>query len=539
MFLDETEGVTNKARKASANASTRANSLTPLSKSQPPAELKKSLSAGDPPRTLSPDVEARASAFFFEHFSLDPTLALKYQLKVSTAVDNSAGVNAFIHSIRAMGLAGLSRQTDNAYFARLAEGQYLEAIRAMNSALQDPIVAKEDDTLLAVMVLTSFETMVNTETNTLVAWSNHVKGAAALLAARGPAQFQTVDGVRMFGQTMLPILISSMVQGASLSPMLKSLMQVGRDCVPSSNTAVRILDYVVQVSDFYGSVKQKNMVDPALIVQQAQELDEMAIDLMSDFDGVWQHQTVHVDEPSDVVPLGYYYVYTNFVCAEKCNGIRALRVLLNQMIRSVLILGLATRPPIFLDKQYSVLLQQATDNLYMLQNEIIASIPQYLGYASPHANQNHGSLQAELQSDILRSPTSITTASHAPVSTPIFIWSNFPDNSCPSPSPSELSGPYSDETSSLPVIRAGGGAHIPWVLFVLGLTDIATQSTRTWALERLRTIGTDLSVRHALLLAEKLENGSYVEMEAWYRSLWEGVLIVGAAAEKDGEEFVL
>jgi hypothetical protein len=46
------------------------------------------------------------------------------------------------------------------------------------------------------------------------------------------------------------------------------------------------------------------------------------------------------------------------------------------------------------------------------------------------------------------------------------------------------------------------------------------------------------------LLAEKLESGSYVEMEAWYRSLWEGVLVLGAVGEGAGEvggggEFVL
>lgn len=62
------------------------------------------------------------------------------------------------------------------------------------------------------------------------------------------------------------------------------------------------------------------------------------------------------------------------------NGVRAIRIVLNQMIRSFLLRGFAARPPLFTEQTYTLMFQHATDNLIMLQNEVIASVPQYLGY---------------------------------------------------------------------------------------------------------------------------------------------------------------
>lgn len=86
----------------------------------------------------------------------------------------------------------------------------------------------------------------------------------------------------------------------------------------------------------------------------------------------------------------------------------------------------------------------------------------------------------------------------------------------------------------LPVIRAGGGAHLPWLLFLLGTTDIATPKLRAWAIDRLRTVRTEMRVQQALSLAEKLANGSYVEMDGWWRNIWEGFLVVGSSAGEGG-----
>ena len=63
-------------------------------------------------------------------------------------------------------------------------------------------------------------------------------------------------------------------------------------------------------------------------------------------------------------------------------------------------------------------------------------------------------------------------------------------------------------------------ANFPWVLFTLGGTDIATEPLKRWLVARLRYIGEKMSVRQALFLADKLEQGDM--NEAWYRNYSRG-----------------
>ena len=554
LFLDETSGVTNKAQKASLT--TRPSSTATAVPSWNSPDLQKSLSAGDSPRSLTPNLDAEATAFFFEHFAIDENLSMQYQLYTESLTETSPGLEALTHSTRALGLAGLSRFEAAPHLSRLAESQYLDAIRAMNSALQDPEIAKKDYTLLAVMILTAFENIAGTDgKDSLAAWSNHVKGAAALLAARGPEQFQTDDGVRMFVQAALPVIVNCISQGMRVDETIMTLYQDAKQCADQSDLAWKMFEHKLLFADFFGQVRQKMVVDPILIVQQAAELDEVAVILTQNLQepGPWAYRTIQTEETNEIVPLGLYHVYSYFFCAEMWNGLRTLRIILNQMIRSMLLLGFATRPPLFTDQVYTLMFQQVTDNLLMLQNEVVASVPQYFGYGTRRTSSSmgiettgKGKEKATVSQSSTRSPTPTSTSfppssifprpsTSVPPSTspspapkqPQFLWSHFPQKRYEVPTTVPTS------QTSLPIIRAGGGAHLPWVLFVLGTTDIATQKLRDWCIARLKTIGNEMCVQQALVLAEKLESGRYVEMEAWYRKLWEGVLVVGGSG---GEE---
>ncbi len=474
---------------------------------------------------------------------MDETLLNQYQLYANPNIDASPGLQALKHSIQALGLAGLSRFEGSSHLKQMSESQYLDAIRAMNIALEDPDIAKKDYTLLAVMILTAFETVAGTDgSNTQAAWSNHVKGAAALLGARGTEQFQTGNGVRMFVQAAIPVIVSCISQGVPVENTIKRLSEDAKQCTDQSDPAWQIFEHQLLFADFFGQVKQKFITGPVLIIQRAAELDEMGrtVTAAQQEPSPWSYQTIHIDEPSDIVPLGYYHVYSYFCCAEMMNGVRAIRIVLNQMIRSFLLLGFAARPPLFTDQAYTMMFQHATDNLLMLQDEAIASVPQYLGYRLQHTSfsmetgpTSKGKSPASQPST--RTPTPTKTSFSEPLSTspvptlqPRFLWSNFPQD-C---SQISLFKPASSASMTpLPIIRAGGGAHLPWLLFLLGTTDIATLKLRDWSINRLRTVGTEMGVQQALVLAKKLESETYTEMEGWWRNIWEGLLVVASAAE--------
>lgn len=545
MFLDETPGVTSKAKKSSLTKSTSSTSTstTPPIPSWDEFTLKKSLSAGDSPRSISPSLEAQATAFFFEHFAIDESLSSQYQTYATSIAEASPGLQALHHSIRALGLAGLSRYEGASHLTQLSESQYLDAIRAMNTALQDPETATKDYTLLAVMILTAFETVAGADGhNTLTAWSNHVRGAAALLAARGTEQFQSSDGVRMFVQAAIPVIVSCISQGIRVDDTIMRLSQNAKQCADQSDPAWQMFEQKLLFADFYGQVKQKIITDPMVIVQRAAELDEMGRTVTATLQepSPWTYQTFQADEPNELVPLGYYHVYNYFFCAEMWNGVRAIRIVTNQMIRSFLLLGFSARPPLFTDQSYTLMFQHATDNLIMLQNEVIASVPQYLGYQARRQSSSmevsSGSKgKAPASRPPTRTPTPTDTSflgliSASPVSAqqPQFLWSNFPQRRYQIPL---LTAGSSAAMTPLPIIRAGGGAHLPWLLLLIGTTDITTPKLRQWSIDRLRTVGTEMRIQQALSLAEKLDDGSYVELEGWWRNIWEGLLVIGSGGE--------
>ena len=209
MFLDETKEVEKKARRGTQGPSKTARTTPDSDQAVDPA-LQKTVSAGDLPQTLSTDLESQATTFFFEHFTVEQNVDRMSEMYSSMSPGDEPGSKALIHSIRALGLVGLARGADAPQLMQMAEGQYLNAIRAMNTALFDTEEAKKDNTLLAVMILTIFEMFTKGEKHNLVAWGNHIQGAAALLEARGKEQLQSREGIRLFVQAAVPVCTNCM-----------------------------------------------------------------------------------------------------------------------------------------------------------------------------------------------------------------------------------------------------------------------------------------------------------------------------------------
>jgi Fungal specific transcription factor domain len=538
-FLDETSGVTQKAQNPSR---------TPKSSSSSPPKFNPGSSdilipseLGEATSSLSPNLEIQATTFFFENFAIDEEISVQYQLYASTINETSSGLAALKYSIRAVGLAGLSRFTATPSLAALADRQYLVAIRAMNKALQDSETAKEDHTLLAVMILTIFETMANTDTqSTFNAWSNHVRGAAALLAARGSDQLKSTEGLRLFFQAALPCIASCIGQGVPLDEPIRGLSKLAIQQADSTDPAWLFFEHKVLFADFFGNVKQKFLTDPRSIIDRALILEETAIRIGAEAGDNWTYDVLETDSVGDLVLLNRYHVYKYFLCAETWNATRATRILLNQMIRSILLIGFATRHPVFTEPSYTTLFQRATETLEVLQNEVITTVPQYLGYP--------------IQPSSARASPSGSSAK-TNVKTPQFLWSNFPNKRymLPTPKASETAAAPSDHLTPtqyspsdappshppLPMIRTGGGTVLPWSLFLIGTTDITTPETRAWCVSRLEQIANDMGVRQAGLFAAKLDDESedgYRAMEGWWRGVERGLVVISTMGTEQGKE---
>ena len=478
---------------------------------------------------LCTEYESQATTFFFQHFTVAQDVDKMSELYTSTSRVDKPGSLALVHSIRAQGLAGLSRGGETPKLMRMAEGQYLNAIRAMNSALFDTEEAKKDSTLLAVLVLTIFETFTNHENQSLLAWGNHIQGAAALLEARGKEQFQSREGLRLFIQATVPICTSCMQFNIPLPTTMSLLMREALVVAEADDTALVLLEHKLRFVIFWNSVRSREITELVQIVQKAKQLDDELVGILEQIKAPYNYNTIQADTEDEVTILGYCHVFEYFLGAECWNGAWASRILLNQMIRSILLIGFASRPPIFTDDDYTALFQETTNNLFQIQNDVTATVPQYLGYLPNVQNMTKGkddepmfpglaqqtpmAAMAPLPQPTRGAPTSSISTGSSTLRKLCFFWIHFTSiryglsTSLPSPS-----------TSTLPVIRTTGGALLPWVMFLLATTDIATDRLKTWVSNRLDEIGRDFGIHHSLVLANRLRSGN-VDLP-WYRNPW-------------------
>ncbi|MBE7182630.1 MAG: hypothetical protein INR71_15730 [Terriglobus roseus] len=284
----------------------------------------------------------------------------------------------------------------------------------------------------------------------------------------------------------------------------------------------RFFEQVSRFTNFVARVRQRQITDLEQIIDIASAMDadieEVGSKILAShpYHILTSLNTVQPD--NDILPLGYCHAYTSFASAEMWNGNRTLRLQLNGLIRSVLLIGLTRRPPLFADVEHMMLLQQATDNLRSLSDGIIASVPQYLGYvpvaqamaaagaASHPSPDSAGTTPSSTTSMDAAAPppTGGHSSASIPPSKPLFLWSAFPH-----------SPPH--DLGALPLVRSAGGCHLPWALMTASATDVASRETHAWVVKWLDITARQCHIAQATTLARKLREGTL--QEGWWRGV--------------------
>ena len=167
------------------------------------------------PRSLTLSIEDQANSFFFHHFVTQgaaPPTSYSSPLPMLFNQKSSWGSvkNPLPEIITAIGMAGISNLQSSPEGMLATRRKYTAVLRTLNAALQDPEKASADSTLMAVMLLGTFEVgfsipknqrlanqsqqVTCTAPQSLKSWANHVKGATAIAKVRGPNQVQTDIG---------------------------------------------------------------------------------------------------------------------------------------------------------------------------------------------------------------------------------------------------------------------------------------------------------------------------------------------------------
>lgn len=400
------------------------------------------------PCMLNPTLEERARGYFSSNSSL---WLRHYDLVDDLCMSGDEG-ESLLASVSAVGLASYANSVGGTELLNRARMDYVKAIQLTNAALRSPTEVRKDSTLFSVMILSIFEMVAGSNEHSLEAWTEHINGASTLIKLRGPNQFRTRAGQRLFMQVTSNLMISCVQRTIPIPEHIVELRQVAEQFMNLSIwPAWQVSGVIFDFTNFRAAVRDCEIVGPKAIIKAALEIDREFLAAFAEVPEPWKYRTLYADHDDDFIWNRRYDVYNDNWTAQIWNGMRSCRILLHEIVRDQLLAASTAMTPIFTEEEAKEQNKQSVLAMLNMQADILASIPSHM--------------------------------------------------------PSTLQ----DKRTSL--MEASRGYFVLWPLYMAGVMDLATQPIKTWVIGRLKAIAKIIGIQQAIVLAEILEEHRHVA--AW------------------------
>ncbi|KAH8657124.1 C6 zinc finger protein [Tricladium varicosporioides] len=262
----------------------------------------------------------------------------------------------------------------------ISRKHYVQSISALKVAIQDPVEAKSDENLYAVLLLCGYETIMF-DSEALPAWGSHVDGATALLRARGKGQLSTPLQCYMFLFIRRNAVHSHVQLSRPVDPIFNELSGA---VLSFENAEDRLISRTIKVPQLQSlandilSQPHCNIMESVVweLIQAAEELDRELVDWASNVPAEWSYSVAQdlnsVFGPETSNPC---YIpteirgYPDFYVARVWNLYHVSRLILQSII-------LRTTSWVYPPPKITNI-EKASG---MLVNGICASVPFLLGY---------------------------------------------------------------------------------------------------------------------------------------------------------------
>lgn len=429
--------------------------------------------------------------------------------------------DAISAAIAAVGLAGLSKVTRCEQTRTMAQRSYGEALQLANTALNDPVEAIKDTTMLCVLLLCTYEFVSGNAPQTVNAWQKHVEGAACLAAVRGTQQFQTNAGARMFHMLSYSVLISCIRSGLPVPPVFEELREASKkfrslDGDPTQTLApVEVVSGKV-VDHFFKTVKVRHQIETGEIsgrneiIATLSSIDAEFVSLATQLPEAWRYHHARLPSPHPAALYRNCHVYFGPTQAITWNGIRCMRLLMQEAIIEQLCKGVSDKQS--LPKAEQAMLAKAIKTYNTVCDAIIATVPQFFGIVKwgDFANRD-----ATVRMNSMSMDDTDMTQNHweKKYEEPLVteheeLEVNTPDSSASIPIPPALFVPDkpfqalwwgdSDRIMTL----ATSSSSILWPLYIIGLSPTPSLDKRVYAAGRLTAIYRETRMEQARGAAE-------------------------------------
>lgn len=292
--------------------------------------------------TMMPTTHVKdvAAGFYFTNYTfVAPPLSTEYNEWLTEAYQNDRPSGILRSIIDAVGLAALANIYYAPQIATISKEKYCHALSSMRSALQDPVVAKEDTTFMTVILLGLYETVNLATWDSYHHWEAHVQGAIILLALRGSEQFSHERGGQLFMQIRSQILLACMQQNMAVPPALIDLTRSFEASTMRHNlrrrklaSAGSISEVSFRVVNLRAACRSGEIGDPKMIRDMSLAIDHDLLSWRTSVPTEWDYIESTPSDRSSTTYEGLCHTYPTIWIAEILNNWRTLRIIVNQMI---------------------------------------------------------------------------------------------------------------------------------------------------------------------------------------------------------------
>jgi len=284
---------------------------------------------------LTSPIEDQALCFFFANYKMEPSSVLRGQFEFLGPLLNRGDTEPILQrSVHAASLASLANNTKSAFAMKRARQEYGAALAMTNRALESRETAVKDSTLICIMMLGLYETLMYEGKDSLLTCPKHVAGACTLLSLRGQDNFKTDTGRRVFQQFHRVVLLAAfqtdLVMPTAMERMWEEAESRGVYQIRARTWSTRMIRWLHDMA----RLKQNKTTDSATMVARATKLAHEFNEIRALIPEIFQYDTVYLERPAEYV-FGEQSWVTNTTSETLANRTLAPRQIVPYLCRSL------------------------------------------------------------------------------------------------------------------------------------------------------------------------------------------------------------
>lgn len=458
-------------------------------------------------------LQERGTAFFFSRYvAADHGCYQNYNFIYDVWKPPPSGdmqTDCITASMTAVGLTGLSKLTRCPETMTRARQSYGIALQLTNLALKNPDEAIKDSTMLAVLILGTYEFISGRTPQTVRAWQEHVNGAAALASMRGAAQFRTRTGSKMFLMLCHTVLISCIQSGLPMPRVMLDLRDELWLLTNGGSPTWRVVDALQSALRVRHDIRTRKLTGLNEVLETLSACEQKFAEIIADLPPSWCYRRVRLTRDNPAVMGQWCHIYAGLTQATTWNGVRTMRMLVQETILEQICNSVDD--PTTLPMHRQLQLVKAMRLLQMLGEAVIGSVPQHFGIVSSRDIKRAAQNDAVPLVTPSRSPQYILSSASQQVGGQVAeACTTRLKGTAHRPTlldPTQSINSQECDTERFMTLATSSNTII-WPLYTLGMSSSCTHEIRDYIVDRLDSIHRDTGLEQARVVAGMVKEKS-------------------------------